>query len=183
MSIEIGAQMRAVRKHFGLSQRQLAKRSGVTNATISLIEQNKVSPSVSSLKKVLDGMPMSLANFFTFESEINAENIFYKKTDQPDVGSGVIRFNLIGANRDNRKMCVLREVLLPGADTGEEMLRHEGEEAGVIVKGAIELTVGEECRILTEGDGYYFDSQTQHRFRNIGGEAAVIVSANTPASF
>ena len=49
MSIEIGAQMQSVRKHFGLSQRELAKRSGVTNATISLIEQNKVSSSVSSL--------------------------------------------------------------------------------------------------------------------------------------
>jgi transcriptional regulator with XRE-family HTH domain len=183
MSIEIGAQMQSVRKHFGLSQRELAKRSGVTNATISLIEQNKVSPSVSSLKKVLDGMPMSLADFFTFEKELSSEHIYYKKSEQPDVGSGDIHFHLIGANRDSRKMCVLREVLLPGADTGEEMLHHDGEEAGVVVKGSVELTVGEECRILSEGEGYYFDSQTQHRFRNVGDTEAIIVSANTPASF
>ncbi len=183
MSIEIGAQMQAARKHFGLSQRELAKRSGVTNATISLIEQNKVSPSVSSLKKVLDGLPMSLADFFTFQMEASAEQIYYKKSDQPDVGSGNIHFYLLGANRDKRKMCVLREVLLPGADTGEEMLHHEGEEAGVIVKGSVELTVGDEIRILKEGDGYYFDSQTPHRFRNVTDEEAVVVSANTPASF
>ena len=183
MSIEIGAQMQFVRKHFGLSQRELAKRSGVTNATISLIEQDKVSPSVSSLKKVLDGLPMSLADFFTFEIEAGAEKIYYRKIDQPDVGSGNIHFHLIGANRDKRKMCVLREVLLPGADTGEGMLQHEGEEAGVIVKGSVELTVGEECRILKEGDGYYFDSQTEHRFRNVSNEETVLVSANTPASF
>ena len=68
MSVELGTRLKAVRKHFELSQRQLAKRSGVTNATISLIEQSKVSPSVSSLKKVLDGLPMTLADFFTFES-------------------------------------------------------------------------------------------------------------------
>jgi len=183
MSIEIGAQMLAVRKHFGLSQRELAKRSGVTNATISLIEQNKVSPSVSSLKKVLDGLPLSLADFFTFDIEASCEQIFYGQAEQPDVGSGDIHFHLIGANRDNRKMCVLREVLLPGADTGEEMLHHEGEESGVIINGRVELTVGDECRILEEGEGYYFDSQTPHRFRNVGEEDAVIVSANTPASF
>ena len=73
MSVELGVRLKAVRKHFELSQRQLAKRSGVTNATISLIEQNKVSPSVSSLKKVLDGLPMSLADFFTFEATVNSE--------------------------------------------------------------------------------------------------------------
>ncbi len=50
-----------------VSQRELARRSGVTNATISLIEQNRVSPSVSSLKKLLEGIPMSLADFFTFD--------------------------------------------------------------------------------------------------------------------
>ena len=102
MVIELGVRLRAVRKHFGLSQRQLAKRSGVTNATISLIEQNKVSPSVSSLKKVLDGLPMSLAIFFTFENEAMSEQVYYQHSDQPNVGSGDIHYYLIGANRENR---------------------------------------------------------------------------------
>ena len=65
--MDIGSRLQAVRKSKGLSQRELAKRVGVTNSTISLIEQNKVSPSVSSLKKVLDGVPMSLAEFFTLD--------------------------------------------------------------------------------------------------------------------
>jgi transcriptional regulator with XRE-family HTH domain len=67
MSIDVGGHLKAVRMMYGLSQRELAKRAGVTNGTISLIEQNRVSPSVSSLKKVLDGVPMSLADFFTLD--------------------------------------------------------------------------------------------------------------------
>ncbi len=59
LAIDVGAHLRAVRTIYGLSQRELAKRAGVTNGLISLIEQNRVSPSVSSLKKVLDGIPMS----------------------------------------------------------------------------------------------------------------------------
>lgn len=183
MTADLGSRLMTVRKNFDLSQRELAKRSGVTNATISNIEQSKVSPSVSSLKKVLDGLPMSLADFFTFETETDPEQIYYRKDEQPDVGSGDIHFHLIGANRDNRKMCVLREVLLPGADTGEEMLQHDGEEAGVVIRGSVELTVGGDSQILSEGEGYYFDSQTEHRFRNVSDEEAIIVSANTPASF
>jgi transcriptional regulator with XRE-family HTH domain len=49
LSIDVGAHLRAVRTMYGLSQRELAKRAGVTNGLISLIEQNRVSPSVSSL--------------------------------------------------------------------------------------------------------------------------------------
>lgn len=65
--MDTGSRLKLVRESYKLSQRELARRSGVTNATISLIEQNRVSPSVSSLKKLLEGIPMSLADFFTFD--------------------------------------------------------------------------------------------------------------------
>ena len=65
--IDVGARLRALRLMHGLSQRALAQRAGVSNAIISLIEQNRTSPSVGSLKKVLDGLPISLADFFGME--------------------------------------------------------------------------------------------------------------------
>ena len=61
---DLGARLRSLREMHGLSQRELAKRAGVSNAIISLIEQNRTSPSVGSLKRVLDGLPISLADFF-----------------------------------------------------------------------------------------------------------------------
>ncbi|MGL6164952.1 MAG: helix-turn-helix domain-containing protein, partial [Aeromonas veronii] len=63
--MDIGHRLKAVRTKAALSQRELAKRSGVTNGFISQIEKNQVSPSVASLRKVLEGIPMSLASFFT----------------------------------------------------------------------------------------------------------------------
>src|SRR5688572_19484745 len=85
--MDIGSRLQSVRKSKGLSQRELAKRVGVTNSTISLIEQNKVSPSVSSLKKVLDGIPISLADFFTLDLEgTGGDSPFYAEDEQPDVG-------------------------------------------------------------------------------------------------
>ena len=48
-----------------MSQRFLAKRAGVTNSTISLIESNQVNPSVGALKRILDGIPIGLAEFFS----------------------------------------------------------------------------------------------------------------------
>ena len=182
--MDIGARLQAVRKAKNLSQRELAKRVGVTNSTISLIEQNKVSPSVSSLKKVLDGIPISLADFFTHDFDDGAmDSPFYRASDLPDLGNNEIHYFLIGQHRPNRQMCLLREVMPPGSDTGDTMLQHEGEEGGVVIAGQVEVTVGDQVRVLGPGDGYYFESRVPHRFRNVGTVDAVIVSANTPATF
>jgi mannose-6-phosphate isomerase-like protein (cupin superfamily) len=53
----------------------------------------------------------------------------------------------------------------------------------VIIQGQVEITVGERVRVLGPGEAYYFESRTPHRFRNVGKDDAIIVSANTPPSF
>ena len=166
------------------SHSQSHSRSSSTNSTISLIEQNKVSPSVSSLKKVLDGIPISLADFFTMDLDAGpVDSPFYERGEQPDVGNNDIHYFLVGQRRPQRQMCILREVMPAGTDTGESMLAHEGEEGGVIVQGRVEITVGDRVRVLGPGEAYYFESRIPHRFRNVGDEDAVLISANTPATF
>lgn len=182
MAIDVGVHLKAVRTLHGLSQRELAKRAGVTNGLISLIEQNRVSPSVSSLKKVLDGIPMSLADFFTQENIAEPE-VFFPKEELADIATGLVSMRLVGAKRPNRAMAILHEVYAAGADTGDDMLSHRGEEGGVVCRGQIELTIGTQSRILGPGDGYYFASSTPHRFRNPGNEVCELVSACTPPSF
>jgi transcriptional regulator with XRE-family HTH domain len=184
MLLDIGARLQAVRNRHGLSQRELAKRVGVTNSTISLIEQNKVSPSISSLKKVLDGIPISLAEFFTLDAPpALTDSPFYKPDELPDLGDNIIRYFLVGQRRNNRQMCIMREEMPPGSDTGETMISHEGEEGGVIIQGQVEITIGVHVQTLGPGEAYYFDSSTPHRFRSVGDDVAIIVSASTPPTF
>jgi len=42
-----------------------------------------------------------------------------------------------------------------------------------VVEGELELTVGEEVRILKAGEAYLFDSRIPHRFRNISSARTV----------
>jgi transcriptional regulator with XRE-family HTH domain len=182
MNIDVGGHLKAVRMMYGLSQRELAKRAGVTNGTISLIEQNRVSPSVSSLKKVLDGVPMSLADFFTLDLQ-ETPQVFYARDELADIGDRDVQLRLVAAKRTNRAMTIMHERYRPKADTGADMLSHKGEEGGIILTGHIELTVGGQSRVLGPGDAYYFTSAVPHRFRNVGDEACEIVSASTPPTF
>ena len=182
LALDVGAHLRAVRTMYGLSQRELAKRAGVTNGLISLIEQNRVSPSVSSLKKVLDGIPMSLAEFFTLDLSASPQ-VFFKGDELTDLGDRSVSLRLVAARRPNRAMSIMHERYVPGADTGADMLRHQGEEGGVVVRGRVELTIGGESRVLGPGDAYYFTSAIPHRFRNTGNEPCEIISASTPPTF
>lgn len=180
MSIDIGSRLRYHRQQKGLSQRALARLAGVTNGLISQIEQNAVSPSIASLKKILDVLSLSLADFFAGDEAPPGDH-FYERKRLPDVGSGDVAAFLVGAGVRHRAMSILHEVYPPGSDT--QLYSHAGEEGGVVTKGRIEVTVAGNTRILGPGDAYYFESRLPHRFRNVGSMPCEIVSANSPPTF
>lgn len=185
MTLDIGHKLKTIRKERGLSQRELAARAGLTNGTISLIEKNKTSPSVASLKSLLDAIPISMAEFFSTLEDQDAPKVFYRAHDFIEVspqGSGQVSLRQLG-NAEQHALQVLYETYPPGADTGPELLAHEGEEAGIVVKGSIEVTVDGNVALLLEGEGYLFDSRLPHRFRNPNESECIVVSACTPPTF
>lgn len=182
MSVEVGPRLRFVRKRQGLSQRQLAKKTGVTNSTISLIEAERMNPSIGALKRILDGIPIGLSEFFALEPETDA-HFFYKASELTEIGKGPISYRQVGDRMFGRSLQILSETYEPGADTGRVPLTHDGEEGAVVISGRLEVTVDGQRRILGPGDAYYFDSSKPHRFRCIGHEPCQLVSACTPPSF
>lgn len=182
MSVDVGARLRYIRTLHKLSQRELAKRAGVTNSAISLIESNQTNPSVGALKRILDGIPIGLAEFFAFEPA-QAQKPFYRADELVEIGKGAISFRQVGEHLIGRSLQILKERYAPGADTGRVPLVHDGEEGGIVISGRLEVTVDEERKVLGPGDAYYFDSRRPHRFRCVGPDACDVVSACTPPTF
>lgn len=178
----VGLHLKTVREENGLSQRKLARETGVSNGTISLIEQGRLNPSVSLLKRVLDGIPISLSEFFAMEVSAKPQ-VFFKESDMVELSKGAISYRQIGRSLRNRKMQIIHERYAPGADTGAAMITHEGEEGGIIISGRLEVTVGDERRTLGPGDAYYFDSSIPHRFRNPSRDECELITSCTPPSF
>ncbi len=174
---DIGGRLREIRTKLGLSQRELADRAGLTNGMISLIETNKASPTVASLIKVLNAIPMSVVDFFQTD-EADAKKVFFSVDEQTDIGSNNVKLMLVGGKNAGGQIEVIHETYPPGTDTGREMMSHEGEEGGFVVRGEIEVTIGRETRVLKAGEAYFFQTETPHRFRNIGDEVCEIVSGN-----
>lgn len=177
--LDVARRLRALRQARGLSQRELARLSGVSNGTISLIEKGRTDPTLGLMMKILEGVGVSVADFFSSPAE-GQQQIFFTKDDMVDLGHGPVRLLQPGRQTDGRLIQILYEEYQPGSDTGVVPLKHEGEECGFIVEGRVEITVGERLRILGPGEGYYFPSHIPHRFRNVGETQAIVVSACTP---
>ena len=186
---DIGARLKAMRSASALSQRQLAERAGVPHAQISNVEKNKVSPSVATLRKILGGLGVSMADFFEPERQL-PQGPFFKADELVDLtskvaasaigdGSGRMSFRQVGDARAVN-LQILHEVYEPLADTGETRLQHASSEGGYVIEGELEVTVGEEIRILKAGEAYLFDSRIPHRFRNVSDGRTVVISACTP---
>lgn len=183
MDIDIAGRLRQLRGRHRLSQRELAKRAQVSNATISLVESGRLNPSIGNLKRILDGIPISIAEFFAMEIESERPKVFFRKDELIEIGRDDISYRQVAAHLADKALQILHERFAPGADTGKIPLRHESEEGGVVIRGRIELTVGDQVRVLEAGDAYYFDSTLAHRFRNVGDTDCELISACSPPSF
>ncbi|MEF2070340.1 cupin domain-containing protein [Consotaella aegiceratis] len=188
MDFDVGARLRDVRREAGLSQREVARRAGVQHGMISIIEQNKSSPSVSTLRKVLSGIPMNLAQFFEADTGAS-DKIVFRRSELVELAGrlpaerlarGRISILQVG-DAMAHNLQLLYQTYQPGADTGEEMFQHESHEGGIVLRGKLELTVGDQTTVLEPGDAYLFDSRTPHRFRNVGDEPLEFIAAASPS--
>lgn len=179
---KIGRDLMALRQRRQLSMRELALRSGVSHTTISMIERDAISPTLDTLQAVLDALGSRLSEFLGGVQQ-GAGSPFYPATELPEIGNPeTISYRLIGLNHPYRSFQFLKETYAPGADSGE-MLSHVAQEAGYVLSGRVEVSVGSETRELRAGDGYYFDSREPHRFRNTGKGTTEIISAISPPSY
>ncbi len=179
----LGTKLRELRRRRDLSVREVALRSGISHSAISLIERDRMSPSVDTLGAILDALGSTLTGFFSDLQYSLPYSPFYLSKDLVEIGKvGAISYKMIGINYPNRSLLMLHETYAAGADTGKAFA-HTAQEAGMVIRGAIEITVGDQCSVLQPGDGYYFDSRMPHRFRNVSNDESEIVSAITPPTY
>lgn len=180
---KVGSKLGELRRRRDLAVRELAVRSGVSHSTISLIERDRMSPSIDTLAAILDALGTTLIGFFSDLQSSLHSSPFYPAADLVEIGKvDAISYRMVGINYPNRQLLMLQETYAVGADTGEAA-PHAAQEAGIITRGAVELTVAGQTRVLHPGDGYYFDSDMPHRFRNIADEKSEIISAVTPPTY
>ena len=68
--INIGEQIKIIRNKKGITVRQLEVLSGVSNATISRIENDNQSPSIETLERICTALEISLKDFLEYNDKL-----------------------------------------------------------------------------------------------------------------
>jgi transcriptional regulator with XRE-family HTH domain len=182
---DIGTRLREERDRVGISQRELARRIGLSASMISQIESGQSKPSVSTLYSIVTELGVSVDDIFSggngsVESPGTAGSPDAGGT--PDQGPMVrigdrhvieldsqVRWERLTSHQheDVDFLYVVYDV--GGSSASDEMMiRHPGREYGVVLEGQLGVLLGFDEYTLGPGDSIAFDSTQPHRLWNVG---------------
>jgi transcriptional regulator with XRE-family HTH domain len=177
----IGDRLRDERVKSGLSQRELARRLGLSPSLISQLESGVSKPSVGTLYAIVTELDVSLDHIIRGEDhdgrvsseperEPSGRLVHPQDRDYIDLDSGV-RWEQLTRNTENGVDFLHAIYEVGGTSTPEEsLMRHHGHEYGYIVSGRLGIQLGFERYELSAGDSIDFDSTRPHRLYNLGDE-------------
>jgi transcriptional regulator with XRE-family HTH domain len=180
----IGREVRSLRKARGLTLSDLAEASGLSIGYLSLLERDKATPSINALQAISRALGVTAGWFFEAGAVPDAErDLVVRRTRRRrlDFSAGIVDELLSPSLAGALELLASR--FPPGASSGEEPYTHAGEEAGVVIRGRLELWVDGKSFLLEAGDSFGFPSSLPHRYRNPGTEEAEVIWAITPPSY
>lgn len=177
---DIGGRLREEREGRGLSQRELARRLGVSPSLISQIESGQSKPSVSSLYAIVTELGVSVDQLFGGHGDGGPRQGAGEAGTGPlvrpnerhvvELASGV-RWERLTSEEDE-VTDFLHVVYAVGGSSSpdEKLMRHPGREYGFVLSGTLGVQLGFERYELHPGDAISFDSTRPHRLWNLGEE-------------
>jgi transcriptional regulator with XRE-family HTH domain len=181
----IGERLRTERTRAGISQRELARRLGLSASLISQLESGLSKPSVGTLYAIVTELDLSLDKLLRgdhhsgqvgSESDPEGESGRGRPLVHPedrkanDLASGV-RWEQLTADTEEGVDFLHAIYEVGGASTPDEsLMRHHGREYGYVVSGRMGIQLGFDVYTLEPGDSIAFDSTQPHRLFNMGDE-------------
>ncbi|ANY17213.1 hypothetical protein AW878_07850 [Bordetella pseudohinzii] len=171
MDAQVGQRVRATRIARGLSLKEVSAKSGLSIGLLSQVERGISSPSVRVLGALSGAMNVAISHFFPDppESARDPDSPIIRQNQRPAVTfwrTGIAKSVLTPHGRGNMDLVLYTIIIEPNGTTGDEPFTHDGEEAGVVLEGTLDLHIGDQEYVLNEGDGFRFSSATPHRFFN-----------------
>lgn len=187
MSPRIGAQLKRERLLRGLRLKDVAEATGLSKSLISKIENNKTSPSLSTLHRVAKALNTNVSALFAMDETL--DKVVHRPHERPIAGKvqTMVEWDGIEAEimvpyENGRLLEGFVFVMEPGGHSGG-LLQHAGEECGYVLEGQLELTVDGKTYTLNPGDSFFFISDKPHAYRNPGKVTTRVIWINTPPTF
>ncbi len=178
----LGMRLKSLRLARRLSLRELAEATGTSASFISQLERGLTGASTASLNQMASALGVSVA--MLFEESAAQNHGVLRRSERPS----------LPPSDGCRKMLLSRPPLSDmevyvgefdiGGSTGPDRYTHgDAHEMLVVLRGIVEVSLGEARHVLEEGDSIEYTTSTPHRSENIGsGRAEVMWIIAPPTS-
>ena len=180
--MNIGDMIKNLRKEKGLTLLELSQESGVALATLSRIENNKMTGTLESHMAICGALDLALPELYkhltpekyTPEVQTTEERTEVFVHDKRSISEMLVPKVL------DKKMMPVMIRLEPRGSTHKEETKRGAEKFIYVLDGKIEAVVGEKTFSLKKGDTLYFESSASHYFKNIGAQEARMICVSSP---
>lgn len=174
-SLTIGRRIRELRKNKALTIKEMASGIGLSVGLISQIENEQVTPAISTLMKISSFLGVDITHFFQAEETRELFTVVRGKERFTSSRRGVgekfdlgYAYEALAFKQAKKRM----EPFIVTFDLKEKgnmaFFSHEGEEFIYIMEGKVEFCIEDKTTVLEENDSLYFDSSKLHGYRAVG---------------
>jgi len=180
--MNLGNTIRKIRKERKMTLLELAEKSGVALATLSRMENGKMTGTLESHMKICEALGASLPDLYknlcaskkaiAINTQKSRTEVFIhdKKSSE----------ELLASKVSNKKMMPVLIKIKNGGKTRNEKMKPGIEKFIYVLDGRIEANIGEEKYNLMKGDTLYFEATTPHFFKNTHGHDTKLLCVISP---
>jgi transcriptional regulator with XRE-family HTH domain len=163
----LGAKLAAARAERGWSLAELARRAGVSTASVHKIEKSGMTPTIATLMKVASALGTSVSYFIDEDVEVpSAIVVRGDARARLYTSKGGIALDNVSGRYGRYRLAGAEAVVEPLANSGPDPMRHPGEELIYLLEGAMCFTVDGEAFHLESGDSVHFRTDRPHTWEN-----------------
>jgi len=182
--MEVGEIIKKMRKEKGMTLLELSKQSGVALATLSRIENGRMTGTLESHMNICKAFELTLPELYKdLPSSKKTLEIQHKKPKQDVyVHDKKSSSEILASGTQSKKMMPVLIKIVKGGQTVKEETKSGIQKFIYILEGRVEALVGEARYSMSKGDTLYFESSAPHIFTNTGTGEAHLLSVASPPS-
>ncbi|WP_166415585.1 helix-turn-helix domain-containing protein [Cochlodiniinecator piscidefendens] len=177
--LHLGERVRELRKARNWTLEQAAGQAGLARSTLSKIENSQMSPTYEALKKLADGLEISVPQLFTppSKAQINGRMAITRVSEGQEHATATYEHELLATTLSKKQMLPYRaQVRARSIEEFDGWVRHDGEEFLYVLTGEILLyTEFYEPVAMKRGDTAYYDASMGHNVVSTSPEDALIL--------
>jgi len=179
VTLNLGQRVRQLRKDRKWTLEQAAQEAGLARSTLSKIENEQMSPTFDAVKKLAEGLGISVPQLFTppKSEQVMARLSVTKLNEGREHITSTYEHEMLAPELKSKAMVPYRaRIRARSFDEFHGWVRHDGEEFLYILSGVVKFfTEFYEPVEMRRGDSAYYDAAMGHNLISTSQEDAVVL--------